>query len=100
MKLLYTRENRYLVYNIQNVIENHGITTLLKNEYASGAVGDLVPHESWLELWVKNDSDYDKAIDIINDMLKNNAPDWVCSNCQEINTAAFDFCWNCQTSHD
>ncbi|MDQ7072910.1 MAG: DUF2007 domain-containing protein [Gammaproteobacteria bacterium] len=35
MKLLYTRENRYLVYNIQNVIENHGITTLLKNEYAA-----------------------------------------------------------------
>jgi hypothetical protein len=100
MKLLYTRENRYLVYNIQNVIENSGIETMLKNEYAIGAVGDLAPHESWLELWLVNDDDYDEALDIINNTLKNSDPDWVCSKCNEVNAASFEFCWKCHTSHD
>lgn len=101
MKLLYTRENRYLVYNIQNIIENSGLATTLKNEYAVGAVGDLVPHESWLELWLVNDRDYDKAMRLINDTIKGSEkPDWVCSACEETNTASFEFCWNCQQSHD
>jgi hypothetical protein len=101
VKLLYTRENRYLVHNIQNIIENNSIDTTLKNEYAAGAVGDLVPHESWLELWVVNDSDFDKAMQLINDITAHDAkPDWICINCKETNTASFEFCWNCQTSHD
>ncbi|PHS31389.1 MAG: hypothetical protein COA95_06210 [Methylophaga sp.] len=101
MKLLYTRENRYLVHNIQNIIENNGVMTSLKNEYAGGGVGDLVPHESWLELWVVNDYDYDKAMQLINDTMKESEkPEWTCSACKEINTAAFEFCWNCQKNHD
>lgn len=101
MKLLYTRENRYLVNNIQNIIENNGISTLLKNEFAGGAVGDLVPHESWLELWLINDADYDKAMQLINDTNKTSSqPDWVCNNCNETNNAAFEFCWKCQSEHD
>lgn len=97
MKLLYTRENRYLVYNIQNIVENNGIATWLKNEFAVGAVGDLVPHESWLELWVIDDADYDRAMQLIND-TNQAATDiyWVCTNCKESNNATFEFCWNCQ----
>ncbi|MFT7414439.1 MAG: hypothetical protein ACI9FO_001098, partial [Methylophagaceae bacterium] len=41
MKLLYTNENRYLVHNIQNLVENSGIAIMLKNEFAAGAAGDL-----------------------------------------------------------
>ena len=99
MKLLYTRENRYLVHNIQNVVENAGIETILKNEYAAGAVGDLVPHESWLELWVLNNIDYDRAVLLIENMLDTTKPDWICTQCQEVNTASFEFCWRCQTEH-
>ncbi len=101
MKLLYTRENRYLVHNIQNIIGNHGIETTLKNEYAIGAVGDLAPHESWLELWVVNERDYNHAMQLISDTIKESKePDWICNACNETNTAAFEFCWNCQKSHD
>ncbi len=99
MKLLYTRENRYLVHNIQNIVENNGIETMLKNEYAAGASGGLVPHETWLELWLVNDRDYDKAMCLINATIQaNTEPDWFCDNCKETNMAAFDFCWNCQSS--
>lgn len=101
MKLLYTRENRYLVHNIQNIIENNGISTLLKNEFAAGAVGDLVPHESWLELWLINDVDYDKAMQFINDINTNSdQADWLCNRCNETNNGSFEFCWKCQSEHD
>ncbi|NOQ93855.1 MAG: DUF2007 domain-containing protein [Methylophaga sp.] len=99
MKLIYTNENRYLVHNIQNIVENSGITIMLKNEFAAGAAGDLVPHETWLELWVLNDNDYDKAIAAIDSSFSSvNETEWTCRNCNEVNNASFDFCWNCQHS--
>jgi len=99
MKLLYTAENRYLVHNIQNLVENMGIAIMLRNEFAAGAAGDLVPHETWLELWVLHDEDYDIAMEVIAQSFSS-ADDakWVCSYCRETNDASFDFCWNCQNS--
>jgi len=99
MKLLYTNENRYLVHNIQNIIENAGIDIMLKNEFAAGAAGDLVPHETWLELWVVNDADYDQAINIMESSFSDaNDPQWICTHCNEKNDASFDFCWKCFNS--
>ncbi|MFW5450969.1 MAG: DUF2007 domain-containing protein [Methylophagaceae bacterium] len=99
MKLLYTRENRYLVYNIKNIVENAGIEVMLKNEFAAGGAGDLAPLETWLELWVVNDSDYDKAAQILDASFNiDNAADWLCSQCNETNNGSFEFCWNCQNN--
>jgi len=98
MKLLYTHENRFLVYNIQNIVENAHIPTTLKNEYASSAAGELVPHETWLELWVVEDDDYDLAMVAIDNSFKDNSQSvWVCRQCYEKNAANFDVCWQCQT---
>tara|TARA_R110001606_G_scaffold395664_1_gene568354 strand:+ start:36985 stop:37290 length:306 start_codon:yes stop_codon:yes gene_type:complete len=99
MKLLYTDENRYLVHNIQNLVENAGIAIMLKNEFAAGAAGDLVPHETWLELWVMHDTDYDQAMRVIaSSFSEEDDAEWICSNCQEKNDASFEFCWNCQNN--
>lgn len=96
MKLLYTNENRYLVNNIQNIVDNAGISTMLKNEFAAGAAGDLVPHETWLELWVIEDRDYDKAVLLLdNTFSKPLDATWLCNQCKETNNASFEFCWNC-----
>ena len=97
MKLIYTSENRLLVSNAKNILENAGIPALLKNEFASGGLGDLAALDTWLEVWVANDEDYDRAVDTLRLTLntKNN-DEWVCSNCHEVNAAPFDFCWNCE----
>jgi hypothetical protein len=100
MKLLYTNENRFLVYNIYNIVENSGIGVVLKNEYAGGAVGEIPPFESWLELWVVDEADYAKALRIIESSSSpENAREWVCRNCGEKNDASFEVCWNCQLEH-
>ncbi len=98
MKLIYTHENRFLVHNIQNIVENAQIDTTLRNEYASSAAGDLAPHETWLELWVIEDADYERAMVAINTAFKRHlSSSWICPNCHEKNEATFDFCWQCQS---
>jgi hypothetical protein len=95
MKLLYTNENRLLVNNVLNIIENEGIAIMLKNEYAGGAAGDIAPHETWLEVWVE-DEDFAKAAHLLEAFNKDNQPKWECSRCGEFNDASFEFCWSCQ----
>ena len=96
MKLIYTNENRFLVSNVKNIIQNAGIEIFLKNEYVAGGAGDLSPFDTWLEVWVE-DEDYERATQLINDIQNTkNAADWVCPVCNETNSASFDFCWQCQ----
>ena len=96
MRLLYTNENRFLVSNAKNIVENAGITVTLKNEYAGGAVGEISPFDAWLELWVVDDADYERAKQVIEaSLIDDDALDWVCDRCGEHNAAAFEWCWNC-----
>lgn len=99
MKLVYTNENSLLVSHIRNMLENAGIPTNLRNEYAGGASGDLSFLSTWQELWVLDDEDYNRAMDLISQHSNNNASDWLCSTCGETNTAAFDFCWSCESEN-
>ena len=98
MKLIYTHENQFLVHNIQNIVENAHISTTLRNEYASSAAGELVPHETWLELWVIEENDYDKAMLAIKAAFDAQQGPWICKYCLEKNEATFEFCWQCQSS--
>ena len=98
MKLVYTHENRFLVANAQNILEQHGVNSVWKNEFASSAIGEVAPLDTCPELWVVDDADYDQAIRIISTALSaSNAPEWICDSCNEKNDAAFELCWNCQT---
>lgn len=98
MKLLFTQENRFLVNNARNIVECAGIKTVLRNEYAGSAAGDLSPFDTWLELWVVNDADYPAAMKIIESIsAANNREEWMCVICGEKNDASFDLCWQCQT---
>lgn len=98
MKKIYTHENRFLVYNAKNLVEAEGIEVMVKNEYAGGGLGEIAAFDTWPELWVANDSDYDRACHIIATSLSaENAPEWRCPQCGEINDAAFELCWRCNT---
>jgi len=95
MKLLYTNENRLLVNNVLNLVEGAGIAINLKNEFAGGGAGDLVPHETWLEVWVE-DEDFKKASLLLESSFsKPDNQGWICSKCNEHNDASFEFCWSC-----
>ena len=97
MKLIYSNENLLLVNNIKNILENAGIAVIIKNEYASGGVGELSPFDTWPEVWAVHDSDYELANKICSSYQnQGDKKDWVCQNCLESNTLSFELCWNCQ----
>ena len=96
MKLIYTNENNFLVSNARNILENENIEVYIKNEFLSGAAGDLAPFDTWQELWVE-DKDYDKATKLLLTLTDNKvSTNWSCPVCGEANEASFEVCWNCQ----
>lgn len=102
MKKVFTHENRLIVFNIKNLLEDQGINCLIKNEFSSGGVGDLSPFETWPEVWVSDDKKIDLAEQIIKQMQQGQSPEeeWVCKQCGESNGGNFHSCWNCNMPKD
>lgn len=83
-----------LVFNIKNMLEAADIVVELRNEYASGGVGELSFVDVWPELWVGFE-DVARAKQIIEVFQGMDSYDWVCA-CGEINGSAFHSCWSCR----
>lgn len=99
MKMVYTNDNRFIVANAKNILEEQGIDVMLKNEFASSAIGEVSAFDAWVELWVHNDDDYDRAVSILEASLSQEGePGWTCVKCRERNDASFEICWQCQTA--
>ena len=101
MKKLYTHENRMIVFNLRNVLEDEGISCSIINEYASGGAGDLAAFDTWPELWVNDIKQFGKAEEIMQKIVYDQTDNfWYCAGCQEKNGAAFEICWKCGRSPD
>lgn len=97
MKMVYTNESHFLVNNVQNLIEAQEINTFIKNEFAQGAMGEISPFDSWPEVWVYDDADFDRALQIATSSQSiSQKSDWICKHCSEKNDPSFEICWNCQ----
>jgi Putative prokaryotic signal transducing protein len=98
--MVYTNSNRFIVANARNILESHSFKIFVKNEYASSAIGEVSPFDSWVELWVVNDRDYDRACRALENALsEKTAAPWVCRKCSEENDESFEFCWSCGTEY-
>ena len=101
MKLIYTHENRIMALNIRNVLINHGFDVALNNEFASSASGGLAPFDTWPEVWLLKDDDFDNAKKIIESISYDTKQViWVCKKCQEENDESFDYCWKCHEENE
>ena len=101
MKLIYTHENRIMALNIRNVLINHGFDVAINNEFASSASGGLAPFDTWPEVWLLKDDDFDNAKKIIESISYNSIQAaWECKKCQEENDESFDYCWKCHEENE
>jgi hypothetical protein len=86
---------------VRDALLQHGVEAIIQNEQSGmAAVPEFRPPA---DIWIRNDSDYDRAHRIVVKMLatidgKSQLPPWVCGNCSEENPQAFELCWNC--GHD
>jgi hypothetical protein len=100
MKMIYTHENRLMVSNIKNILQRRGFEVFIKNEHVGSLIGEVSAFDSWLELWLVDETDFELASRILQNLkLDSEAEDWLCQRCAEENAASFELCWNCGTEH-
>lgn len=99
MKRVYTSDSVPMAWHVRNVLQQHDITTTLKNDKLYSVSGEIPFTECMPEVWVRNDLDFLRAQQIISELEaapEVDGEDWVCTGCGESNTVTFEICWNCQ----
>lgn len=96
MKRVFTSQNFSMVELHRGVLEENGIRTLVRNQYASMASGRIPVQDARPELWIVNDGDLAHAQSIISQGVSNGSSGpWRCRACGEESEGTFISCWNC-----
>ena len=97
MKKLTSHASNVTIHHYRNLLEAEGIPCEIRNEHLGSVFGELPFTETWPQLWVVNDLDYDRAKQLISDEVLNESPaaSWRCKQCGEENEGQFSVCWNC-----
>ena len=98
MKLVYTHDNIAVLQSVKNILSLHNIESFVKNEHSIPVGARHGINNTFLELWVLNDGDLDRARAVIEDEIDNTdtGEPWICSYCNEENESTFAVCWKCQ----
>ena len=98
MKLVYTHPSGIVVAQARSALQLAGIDSVLRNEYAVGAMGELAPIDTWPELWVVNDRDYERAATLLEaSRTRGEEQEWRCEKCGRSSPDTFEWCWHCGT---
>lgn len=102
MKKVYSTEILANAWNIKNVLEQHDIEAVVKNEKLFSVSGELPFLECLPEVWVKP-LYFVRAQQIIaelEDSSEELGPDWLCTVCNASNLSNYFACWNCENSYE
>jgi hypothetical protein len=101
MKKLTSAETLVLINHYANLLAAEGIRTEVRNQHLGSVMGEIPFFETWPQLWVVNDLDFDRAKQLI-EAADEEAPTepWICGACAEQNEGQFSACWKCGTSAD
>jgi len=103
MKKVTSSSSIVTINHYKNLLKSEGIDAFLRNEHLGSVVGEIPFQEVWPELWVRNDLDYDRALQLIDGekLLQESPQDsWRCGNCGEENEGQFAACWQCGQAWD
>jgi Putative prokaryotic signal transducing protein len=102
MKRVFSGINLADTTHLQNLLEQSGIGTFIKNTYLGAAAGDLPVFDVSPEIWVFRDADAAHAEAVIRDALRPQlaatTQPWRCPTCDETNEHQFAACWRCGAS--
>lgn len=100
MKEIYRDLNLTTVRYYKSLLEDEGISVILRNEHAatSGITGVIIP-AFYPNICVLNDEDYPVALEILSKALHANERnidiDVICPDCGETNPGNFEICYLC-----
>src|SRR5438128_8672872 len=95
--ILLLSTDRMSAYMLKHVLEAHGISTHMFNEYVSSIVGEVPPDVALPQVWLDDEADKPRALQVLRDyqMQRNRRGVVFCPSCREENPATFEICWNC-----
>jgi hypothetical protein len=98
VKKVTSADSVITITHYKNLLMSEGIPAFLKNEHFGSIMGEVPFQEVWPELWVENDLDYDRAVQLVDDLkIADESPSapWRCRKCATENEGQFAACWNC-----
>jgi hypothetical protein len=101
MKKVTSSQSLVTISHYRNLLRSEGIAAFIRNQYLGSIIGEMPFEEVWPELWVQNDLDYDRALQLIDSVtLASESPSspWACRSCGTENEGQFGACWNCGTA--
>ena len=70
MKKVFEHPTYEMVGLCQSILEGEGIVTLIKNEGVTQAEGVFFGESAYPQLWVVEDGDYEKAVELLRPHLE------------------------------
>ena len=105
MKKLFSSDDAFELQAVRSELDALSIPYMVKNEFASGALGELPWQEAQQELWLVDDTWFNRASKVVDGIKANftscqhgqgeEEREWKCSSCGEENGSAFEVCWQC-----
>ncbi|MGB5492064.1 MAG: DUF2007 domain-containing protein [Woeseiaceae bacterium] len=101
MKKLTSAESLITINHYKNLLAAEGISSQIRNEHLGSILGEMPFVETWPEIWVTNDLDFDRATQLITSVESESPGEsWRCGRCGEENEGQFAACWKCSTPAD
>ena len=100
MKKIYSAATLPDAHLIVGLLGQAGIAARVFNENAQGGMGEIPFVHAWPEVWVENEGDEQRALDLIRGFEKTSDGQRQvgCPACGESNPENFEVCWNCGTT--
>ena len=101
MKKLFSSQDAFELQAVRSELDALSIPYMVKNEFASGAIGELPWQDSQQEVWLVDDTWYTRASKVVEALIGRTSDkadmqsDWRCQQCGEENGGAFELCWQC-----
>ena len=98
MRKVYSSHNSAVIGHVREVLEHHAIGCIVRNDFLLGGAGELPINETWPEIWITDDRDYDRACALVDEVTapaEASDPPWRCASCGEWMEGQFTDCWRC-----
>jgi len=101
LKKVYIAKNPADAHLLKGLLEGENIEAEVRGEFLYGVRGEvLITPDTCPSVWVMDDSDYDKAMELVSTFREGESTKpvggepWRCS-CGEENESQFTECWSC-----
>ena len=94
MKKLTSADSLVTINHYKNILKSEGIACEIRNEHLGAIMGEMPFAEVWPQLWVRNNLDYDRALQLISESstTESSFDAWSCKECGEENEGQFAAC--------